>query len=598
MIIESPLEAKLYTKESIELPDIIKERFPKIQFVFQPQNPEDIQRLFSLSRKNRLSVIPRGAASSGIGAITPLRKSVMADLTRLNRILDFDQKKKTILVEAGLRWQSLRLFLSKYSLDLFTYPTSLFSTVGGWLSTGGFGINSFGYGHISSAVDSIEVVSPQRKAWLGSQDSDFKYFIGTEGQMGVITKVKLKVREAKPSKPCLALFMSSKEALGFLLELLRDLRIQPIHISYLDHNRLRHKNFLLKEKISFPESEAVLAVFEDPSSEQAFLKLVEKNNGFLAEDFLTSFLWNERFFPFSLRSLYRSLLGSEIILPVHGLENFLTTTKIFGENHHLELSSEASLINRKEAVVFTIFPSDPKKFSHFYHLLLTYSLARIALSCGGKPYGIGVWNLPMLEKCFPADALKDFRRFKKETDSANLLNPSKSFSPDSKITHLLKIAFLMSSLVAKNNPVFKPLSKILNNHKKQKSPFPEAEACSSCGACAAVCPSYLLNGSEVVTAKGKLFLLKELLGGTTLDKACAEKVFLCLHCHLCEYVCQSKLALNPVWEKLESIVEKNFGRPAEKIDEFIKQVDSDPSCAELLDSLSLSSNHLKAGGNV
>ena len=598
MIIETPLEAKLYTKESVELPDIIKERFPKIQFVFQPENSEDIQRLFSSSRKNRLSVIPRGAATSGIGAITPLRKSVMADLTRLNRILDFDQRKKTILVEAGLRWRDLRLFLSKYSLDLFTYPTSLFSTVGGWLSTGGFGINSFRYGHISSAVRSIEIVTPQRKAWLGSQDHDFKYFIGTEGQMGIITKVKLKVREAKSSKPCLVLFKSNKKAVGFLLDLLRDSRIQPTHISYLDHNRLKHKNFLLKEKISFPESEAVLAVFEDLSFEQAFLKLVAKNNGVLAEDFLTSFLWNERFFPFSLRSLYPSLLGSEIILPIRRLENFLAKARIFGDNHHLQLSSEASLINRNEAVVFTIFPSDPKKFAHFYHLLLTYSLARTALSCGGKPYGIGVWNLPMLEKNFSAEVIKDFRRFKKETDSANLLNPSKSFSPDSKIAHLLKIAFLMSSLFAKNNPVFKPLSKILNNHKKQKSPFPETEACSSCGACAAVCPSYLMNGSEIVTAKGKLFLLKELLGGAALNKACAEKVFLCLHCHLCEYVCQSKLALIPLWKKFESIIEKNFGRPAEKIDEFIKRVDSDPACAELLDSLCLSSNHLKGGGNV
>jgi ferredoxin len=361
---------------------------------------------------------------------------------------------------------------------------------------------------------------------------------------------------------------------------------------------LKHKNFLLKEKISFPESEAVLAVFEDPSFEQAFLNLVAKNRGLLAEDFLTSFLWNERFFPFSMRSLYPSLLGSEIILPVHRLENFLTKARIFGENHHLQLSSEASLINRKEAVVFTIFPSDPKKFSHFYHLLLSYSLAQMAMSCGGKPYGIGVWNLPMLERNFSAEVIKDFRRFKKETDPANLLNPSKSFSPDSKISHLLKIAFLMSSLVPNNHPIFKPLSKILNNHKKQKSPFPETEACSSCGACAAVCPSYLLNGSEIVSAKGKLFLLKELLGGTACPKSCAEKVFLCLHCHLCEYVCQSKLALIPVWEKLESIVEKSFGRPDEKINEFIKQVDSDPACAELLDSLSLSSNHPKAGRNV
>ena len=150
----------------------------------------------------------------------------------------------------------------------------------------------------------------------------------------------------------------------------------------------------------------------------------------------------------------------------------------------------------------------------------------------------------------------------------------------------------MSSLFSRGNPVFKPFSKILNSHKRQKTLFPETEACSNCGACTAVCPSCLMNRSEAVSAKGKLFLLKEFLGGRALPKTYAEKIFLCLHCHLCEYVCQSKLSLIPVWKKFESIVEKNFGRPAEKIEEFIKRIDSDPACAELLDSLSFSSNHL------
>jgi FAD/FMN-containing dehydrogenase/ferredoxin len=599
MIIETPLEAKLYTQESVELPDIIKERFPKIQFVFQPENPEGLQWLFSYSKKNRLSLIPRGAATSGIGALAPLRRSVMADLTRLNRILDFDQKNKTISIEAGMRWRDLRLFLKRYSLDLFTYPTSLFSTVGGWLSTGGFGINSFRYGHISSAVDSIEVLTPQSKVCLDSNDRDFKYFLGTEGQMGIITKVKLKVREAAASKPYLILFKTKAEAIGFLSELVKSSAVCPSHISYFDHNRLEHKNLLLRGKASFPESEAVLVAFEGLFSEQAFLNLAAKNKGEPAEDYLTSFLWNERFFPFSIRCFYPSLLGSEVILPIDRLENFLERARSFGDNCHLRLSTEASFINRNEAVVFTLFPSDPKKFPHFFHLLLTYSLAHTALSCGGKPYGIGLWNLPQLEKKFSAEAIKDFRLFKKEIDSANLLNPSKSFSPDLKVAYLLKIAFSISSFFSKNNHLLSPLSKILAlNHKKQRRLFPETEACSNCGACTAVCPSYLMNGSEIVTAKGKLFLLKELLRGTALPQACAEKVFLCLHCHLCEYVCQSKLTLVPVWEKFESIVEKNFGRPAEKIDEFIKRVDSDPTCAELLDSLSLSSSHLKGVSNV
>ena len=40
-----------------------------------------------------------------------------------------------------------------------TYPSSKFSTVGGWISTGGYGINSFKYGHLSKQIVSMTVVT-------------------------------------------------------------------------------------------------------------------------------------------------------------------------------------------------------------------------------------------------------------------------------------------------------------------------------------------------------------------------------------------------------------------------------------------------------
>ncbi|MDH5466441.1 MAG: FAD-dependent oxidoreductase, partial [Candidatus Aminicenantes bacterium] len=66
MILDGTLETRLYAIESIELPRIIKDRLPKIQSVFQPESPSDIQKLFSYCLKKRIPLIPRGAATSGI----------------------------------------------------------------------------------------------------------------------------------------------------------------------------------------------------------------------------------------------------------------------------------------------------------------------------------------------------------------------------------------------------------------------------------------------------------------------------------------------------------------------------------------------------
>jgi FAD/FMN-containing dehydrogenase/ferredoxin len=592
MILDAPLEVKLYTKESVELPSILKDRLPRIQFISQTENIDDIQKMFSYARKNKLSVIPRGAATYGMGGIAPLRRSIMADLTHLNKILDFDEKKKTIHVEAGLKWWDLKNFLKNYSLDLYTYPTSLFSTVGGWLSTGGYGVNSFKYGHISSLVESIEVVAPQKSKKIDHQDHEFKYFMEAEGQLGIISKVKLKLREAKPSKSYLVFFNNTSEAAGFLSDVSKSLRTPPVHVSFFDRHRLEHKNLFLNGRVSFPKMEGVLVVFEDLSSEAEFLRFVKRKKGILAEDYLTAFVWNERYFPFSIKHFHPSILGCETILPIENLSHYIRKTRKFGENYGIPLSTEATLTNRNEAVVFTIFPSDNKKLVHFAHLFLTYSLTHIASKCGGKPYGIGTWNIPLLKKKFSDKDIKECLRLKKELDPLNLLNPGKSFSPDWRIVYFLKLAYSMSALFSDGNPFFKPLLKILSlGHAKHQTSLLEPDACANCGACIAVCPAYFTNRSEIITAKGKLFLLKNLLGGSSIPKPVADKIFLCLHCHLCEHVCQSKLTLVPVWDKLEAITEKTSGRPVEKIDEFVKEAESHPVYAQLLDSLNGSSNN-------
>ncbi|UCC39048.1 MAG: FAD-binding protein [Candidatus Aminicenantes bacterium] len=592
MKLDASIEAKLYAKETISLPSIVKDKFPKIQSVYQPENIRDLKQMISESKKSRIPVIPRGAATSGMGGITPLKRSIMADLTHINRILDLDEKKKMVSFEAGLRWWELKHFLKKDSLDLYTCPTSLFSTVGGWLSTGGYGINSFRYGHISNLVESIEVITPNKTMTIDRREPEFKYFIGTEGQMGIITKVGLKIRDSKSSKSYLVFFKNTSTAVDFVYDILKSSKIPPTHISYFDPNRLEHKNLHLKEKISFPQMEGVFTVFEEASSEREFLNLIERKKGMLAEDYLTEFLWNERFFPFSMKHFHHSILGCEIILPIKYLDHYVAETREFGKNYGIPLSTEATFINKHDAVVFTTFPSDSRKLIYFLHLFLTYSLTHIASRWGGKPYGIGIWNLPQLKKFYSDEALKEHKHFKREFDPLNLLNPAKSLSYDHKVSGFLKLAYLMSDIFSNGNPLVKPFKKILNrNYGMNKKTLSESDACANCGACVPVCPAYLMNKTELVTAKGKLFLLKHLIDGTSVPKHVAQKAFMCLHCHLCEYVCQSKLELMSVWDRLESLLEKKYGRPKEKIDEFVKQVESHPFYTQLVDSVSFSSNN-------
>jgi NAD-dependent dihydropyrimidine dehydrogenase PreA subunit len=193
-----------------------------------------------------------------------------------------------------------------------------------------------------------------------------------------------------------------------------------------------------------------------------------------------------------------------------------------------------------------------------------------------------------MKKLFSRKKRNEYRIYKKRSDPHNLINPAKSFSPDSPLSILLKTAYSTSALFANGFHLPRSFLKIMSNGSKNGQPIiSETESCANCGACIAVCPAYLKEKTECITAKGKLFLLQNLLNGSSLSKSTAEGVFFCLHCHLCEYVCQSKLSLTSVWERLESIVEKKYGRPEEKIKEFIEQVESDPAYTQLLNTFGI-----------
>ncbi len=154
---------------------------------------EEIRKVLAFASERKVPVIPRGAASWGFGGVIPTRGGIVIDLSPFRRILALDTADKTVTVEAGARWGDIDIMARKEGLCLMTYPSSKFSTVGGWISTGGYGINSFRYGHLSKQIVSMTVVTGAGEVReLSPADRDFGYFVGTEGQFGIVVEVTLK----------------------------------------------------------------------------------------------------------------------------------------------------------------------------------------------------------------------------------------------------------------------------------------------------------------------------------------------------------------------------------------------------------------------
>jgi FAD/FMN-containing dehydrogenase len=219
-ILDKPAEREMYSHDIGDLPPIMTETFFETlpDFVVQPKSIDEIRRVLAFANDRKIPVIPRGAASWGFGGVVPTKGGIVIDLSPFRKILSINVAKKIVTVEAGARWSDIDIMAKKDGLCLMTYPSSKFSTVGGWISTGGYGINSFRYGHLSKQIASMKVVTGTGEVKLLSpSDHDFTYFVSTEGEFGIVVEVTLKLRDIpQGSYPHLLYFPSEKEAFAFI----------------------------------------------------------------------------------------------------------------------------------------------------------------------------------------------------------------------------------------------------------------------------------------------------------------------------------------------------------------------------------------------
>ena len=173
--------------------------FPDV--IVYPQSEKEVSTLLAWASESKVPVTPWGAGSAVTGAPLPLSGGVSLDMSRMNKILNLDQKNLTVTVQAGIMGDKLENYLSERGFTLNHSPQSIDrSTAGGWVATRSTGQFSSRYGGIEDLLLGINVVIPNgeiveiKPAVRPSMGPDLKeIFLGAEGTMGVITKVTLKI---------------------------------------------------------------------------------------------------------------------------------------------------------------------------------------------------------------------------------------------------------------------------------------------------------------------------------------------------------------------------------------------------------------------
>jgi FAD/FMN-containing dehydrogenase/ferredoxin len=597
-VVSSSAERTLYSRDQSEIPRFLREiMFSSVpDAVVLAKSAEAVSAVVRFASTNGVTVVPRGSGSSPFGGSVPVSGGIVIDVSGMDRILIVDVPSKKVTVEAGVRWADLDHELEKHALALHTSPSSKFSTVAGWVSTGGMGLNSFSKGHLSSMVSSIEVVtSDGSKRMIESDDPLFPALFGSEGQLGVITGVTLAAREIpRKSMPHLIFFDDPKSALSFAYALASS-PVHPAHIVYESAAKFSMINRALGQN-RFPASDAIIVSIESEESEHLFQDHL-KGAGIKEEkEYLARYMWNERYFPMKLRKFGPGMLGSEVTVPLNLLSDVLSKAMGLCRELGLEPLFEVHFLSNGHGLLLCYYVTDQgNTIGYTLDALKSMLLTSMLIDSGAKPYSVGIWNHPFsnAEERVRVDRL---RQAKAALDPNDVMNSGKYFSLSGRFGGLASIAFNPKLMrpVLKTMRIFSPVTMRfmrMGYHFAARRLKPKsrtellriADECAMCGACVSVCPAYLAVNDERVTGRGKLLAVKTMARGSKISKEHSDRIFLCMKCKACEQVCQSKLELVAAYEALEKELEQMHGKDMQEIEKFIRYVENMPEYDKLVE---------------
>jgi alkyldihydroxyacetonephosphate synthase len=172
-----------------------------------PADHAQVRAVLSLCAAASVAVVPFGGGTSVVGGVAPLRGEhggvVALDMRRMGDLISLDRESRTVTVGAGLRAPELERRLSAEGLTLGHFPQSFeYVSLGGCAATRSAGQASGGYGRFEQMILGLRFAAPAGDIELPAVPASAagpgvrQLLVGSEGTLGVISELSLRVRPA------------------------------------------------------------------------------------------------------------------------------------------------------------------------------------------------------------------------------------------------------------------------------------------------------------------------------------------------------------------------------------------------------------------
>jgi glycolate oxidase len=230
-----------------------------------PGSAAEIAAIVRLANEHRFPVVPRGAGTGRSGGSVPIAGGVVLVLTRLNRIIEISRDDLVAVVEPGVITGKLKAAVEVQGLYYPPDPSSAdFCTIGGNVAECSGGAVAVQYGVTRDYVLGLEVVLPTgeiitagTRTMKGVVGYDLtRLFLGSEGTLGVITRITLRLVSKPPARQTLAAGFETLTAAAEAVSLILRSGLAPTALEFMDNVTLA----CVKELLPFelPEKTAAL----------------------------------------------------------------------------------------------------------------------------------------------------------------------------------------------------------------------------------------------------------------------------------------------------------------------------------------------------
>lgn len=439
-ILPYAFDASFWSLRARRMPDV----------VVIPETTAEVAAVVRLADETGTPIVARGAGTGQTGGAVPARGGIVISFARMRRILEIDRTNLQVACEPGIVYADLNAALAAERLFFPPDPGSgRACTVGGMVANNASGPHAVKWGTTSAYVLGAEVVladgsvvvtgGERSKAMKSSSGIDLtKLFVGSEGTLGILTRLRLRVQ---PRPPARGVVLAAYGVLEDTVRSLDDLfaaGILPATAELLDRSAVQAL-MTWRPDLDLPDGEAVLFIEIEGTKGHVASALREVDEIVRGRATLTRLaedeaaiqrLWAARGGLAAASALvfpgkHRIFAGEDLAVPLSEIPRTIRRAREIGAETGVAVIFYGHFGDGNVHTAILIDPSDADEVRRAD--ALADRLHRLAIEVGGTvtgEHGTGAVRAAYMRAEHGA-ALDVMRRVKRALDPKGILNPGK-----------------------------------------------------------------------------------------------------------------------------------------------------------------------------